>query len=85
VPLVSVCTTPTPRAARLSRGATSDSLAAWLGEVEDQREGFVEGALLGCGESAGETVDAFDVDGPELLDEDAASSRRRTRSLGGMS
>jgi hypothetical protein len=51
------------------------SATAWrlgqLGEVEHEREGFVDGALLGCGESAGEAVEAFDVDGPELLDEDA--------------
>ena len=53
-------------------GAICGSLPAWLDEVEDEREGFVDGPLLGCGESAGEAVEAFNVDGPELLDEDAS-------------
>jgi hypothetical protein len=43
----------------------TEQSAGLLREVEDEREGFVDGALLGCGESAGETVEAFDVDGAE--------------------
>lgn len=46
---------------------------AWLSEVEDHGERLVDGALLGWGESAGETVEAFDVEGPELLDEYAGA------------
>jgi hypothetical protein len=53
--------------------AICGSLAAWLGEAEDERDGFVDGALLGCAKPAGEAVEAFDVDGAELLDEDAGS------------
>jgi len=61
----------------VSVGASWDGAPGWLDEVEDERECFVDGALLGCATPPGEAVEAFDVDGADLGQGYATEASRR--------